>query len=82
MIYSSEPISAEQLSPAQMFFIGLLEDARIEYKATSAFPGLKNLWLNIMQVPCEEEVEHPSMPVLAHFAQMLLDRTSARMTRR
>ncbi|MCW8964670.1 MAG: nitric oxide reductase activation protein NorD [Gammaproteobacteria bacterium] len=74
MIYSSEPISAEQLSPAQMFFIGLFEDARIEYKATSAFPGLKKLWLAIMQVPGEEEVEHPTMPKLAHFAQMLLDR--------
>jgi nitric oxide reductase NorD protein len=73
MMYSSEPVSAEQLSPAQMFFIGLIEDARIEYKATSKFPGLKKLWLSIMQVPGEEDIEHPTMPKLVHLVQMLLD---------
>lgn len=73
MVYSSEPISAEQLSPAQMFFIGLLEDARVEYKATTAFPGLKKLWRAIMLVPHEEQPEHPTMPVLEKFALMLLD---------
>ncbi len=73
MAYSSSPISAEQLSPAQMFFIGLIEDARIEYKATQSFPGLKTLWQNIMGVPSEETAEHPTMPVLEHFALMLLN---------
>jgi nitric oxide reductase NorD protein len=73
MVYSSEPISAEQLSPAQMFFIGLLEDARVEYKATSAFPGLKKLWRDIMLVPHEEAPEHPTMTLLEKFALMLLD---------
>ncbi|MCP4076452.1 MAG: VWA domain-containing protein [Gammaproteobacteria bacterium] len=73
MIYSSEPISAEGLSPAQMFFVGLIEDARIEYKATKEFPGLKRLWLAIMQVPHEEQPEHRTMPILERFAQMLID---------
>lgn len=73
MIYSSEPISAEGLSPAQMFFVGMLEDARVEYKATKEFPGLKRLWLSIMQVPHEEQPEHRTMPILEHFAQMLID---------
>jgi len=75
MIYSSEPVSAEQLSPAQMFFIGLLEDARVEYKATSQFPGLKRLWRAIMLVPHGEQPEHPTMPVLEKLALMLLDNT-------
>ena len=44
MCYTTSPISAEQLSPAQMFFIGLIEDARVEYKAIHDFPGLKKLW--------------------------------------
>ncbi len=73
MMYSSAPISAEALSPAQLFFIGFMEDARIEYKAVNDFPGLRKLWLSIMQTPSEEVAEHPTMPLLCHFAQMLLD---------
>ena len=75
MMYSAEPISAEGLSPAQMFFIGLIEDARIEYKAINEFPGLKKLWLSLMKVPSEEKVEHPSMTILEHFSVMLMDST-------
>ena len=73
MMYSSAPISAEGLSPAQMFFIGLVEDARVEYKAVKDFPGLRKLWRTLMQVENEEKVEHPTMPILEHFALMLLD---------
>ena len=73
MMYSSEPISAEGLSPAQMFFIGLVEDARVEYRAICEFPGLRKLWHSLMDVAREEKAEHPTMPVLEHFAVMLLD---------
>jgi len=77
MAYSIAPISAEGLSPAQMFFIGLVEDARIEYKAIKEFPGLRKLWHSLMDVTREErgldKVEHPTMLVLEHFAVMLLD---------
>jgi nitric oxide reductase NorD protein len=76
MCYSSEPISAEQLSPAQMFFIGLLEDARVEYKATSDFPGLKRLWTSLLTIAdADEEPEHPTMKLLEHVALMLIDST-------
>ena len=79
MVYSSEPISAEGLSPAQMFFIGLVEDARVEFKAVREFPGLKKLWRRMMQEAGQageeaaEKIEHPSMPILVHFSLMLLD---------
>ena len=73
MMYSSAPISAEGLSPAQMFFIGLVEDARIEYKAVKEFPGLRKLWRSIMQVPTEDKPEHRTMPILEQFSLMLLD---------
>ncbi len=73
MMYSTAPVSAEQLSPAQIFFIGFVEDARIEYNAVNDFPGLKKLWRTIMQVPVEEMPEHSTMVQLTHFAQMLLD---------
>lgn len=79
MQYSSSAISAEGLSPAQMFFIGLFEDARVEYKAISEFPGLKKLWLSLMYASHDDEddkkVEHPTMPILEHFSKMLLDKT-------
>ncbi len=78
MMYSSEPISAEGLSPAQMFFIGQIEDARVEYKAVKDFPGLKKLWISLMKVTREErgeeeKVEHPTMLILEKFSIMLLD---------
>ena len=73
MVYSDSAISAEQLSPAQMFFIGLLEDARIEYKAANNFPGLKKLWLSLLRLESDEPAEHETMPILEHVALMLLD---------
>jgi len=73
MVYSSAAISAEQLSPAQMFFIGLIEDARVEYKAVQEFPGLRKLWHRMMEVPHEETPEHPTMLLLEKLAMMLLD---------
>jgi hypothetical protein len=71
--YTSTRISAEQLSPAQMFFIGLAEDARIEYKAIKEFPGLKKLWRSLLLLEYEDSAEHPTIPILEHFALMLLD---------
>lgn len=74
MAYSTEAISAEQLSPAQMFFIGFMEDARIEYKASSDFPGLQKLWLTLLKVADnDDEPEHPTLKTLEHIAVMLLD---------
>ena len=74
MCYSTSPISAEQLSPAQMFFIGFIEDARIEFKATNDFPGLKKLWSSLLKIADEDEhPEHPTMLVLEHIALMMLD---------
>ena len=76
MSYSSSPISAEELSPAQMFFIGLVEDARIEYKAIKDFPGLFKLWRSILVLEHEEEAQHATMPVIEHLALMLLDNSA------
>lgn len=71
--YTREPISAEQLSPAQMFFIGLVEDARVEYNAIQDFPGLKKLWKGVFTVEYPGQPEHPTVAKLEHFAHMLLD---------
>ncbi|WP_455374772.1 VWA domain-containing protein [Kaarinaea lacus] len=74
LCYTTSAISAEQLSPAQMFFIGFMEDARIEYKATHDFPGLKKLWIKLLKIADDDaEPEHPTLLVLEHIALMLLD---------
>ena len=73
MCYSTLAISAEQLHPAQLFFIGMLEDARIEYRAIKDFPGLKKLWHSLLISDKESEVEHPTIIHLEHIALMLLD---------
>jgi nitric oxide reductase NorD protein len=75
MMYTNKPMSAEQLSPAQMFFIGLLEDARVEYKAVNEFPGLRKLWRSLMKLEHEEPAEHKTMSILEGFALQLLDET-------
>jgi hypothetical protein len=73
MMYTDKSMSAEQLSPAQMFFVGLLEDARVEYKAIKDFPGLKKLWRALMMVEHKEPAEHQTMNVLENFSLQLLD---------
>jgi len=74
--YTRSRISAEQLSPAQMFFISLVEDARVEYKAIQAFPGLKVLWRSLIAIEFQSRVEHPTVVALERFALMLLDSTA------
>jgi hypothetical protein len=76
LMYTDASMSAEQLSPAQMFFIGLLEDARVEYKAIQEFPGLKGLWKSLMKLEHEEPAENKVVTVLEHFALQLLDETA------
>lgn len=73
LCYTTSPISAEQLSPAQLFFIGFVEDARIEYKAIADFPGLKTLWRSLLDSRHDSDAEHPTMSALEHIALMLLD---------
>jgi hypothetical protein len=71
--YTHEPISAEQLSPAQMFFIALAEDARVEYCAVQAFPGLGRLWRSLLALEHKEHPAHPSLALLEHVALGLAD---------
>jgi hypothetical protein len=73
MSYMQAAISAEELSPAQMSFIGILEDARIEYKAIQSFPGLKKLWRSLLSIDYDDAPEHPGMLLLERMALMLLD---------
>jgi len=73
LLYTHDPLSAEQLSPGQMFFIGLAEDARVEYCAVQNFPGLKKLWRRLLDMEYEGKPQHPAIPLLENIALMLLD---------
>ena len=74
LVYTSEPISAENLSQAQRFFIGFVEDARVEYCAKKVFPGLGKLWRSLHSQH-EEHLEHASITLLERLALALLDRS-------
>jgi len=74
MVYTREPISAEQLSQAQMRFIELFEDARIEYLAYSEFPGLRELWLSFFEAQAQAgEPTHEMMDYMLRTARGILD---------
>ncbi|MTW21777.1 nitric oxide reductase activation protein NorD [Allochromatium palmeri] len=76
MVYTSAPMSAEQLNPAQRILIGLFEDARIESLAMRDFPGLKKLWLQFFTAPAgadEPGARHPLLDLMMRLAQALLD---------
>ncbi len=73
MVYTLEPLNAEALSPAQQYFIGMFEDARVEYYAISDFPGMKSLWGALMRVQGERSYEHRAMELLEKTALALLD---------
>lgn len=74
LAYTTAPISAEALNPVQMTFIGLFEDARIEYLAIREFPGLRQLWLRLheaaRQVSCPTD---PVVDLMERAARAMLD---------
>ncbi len=88
LVYTTKPLSMEQLNPAQMFLIGLFEDARIEGLAIREFPGMKQMWAAFHAVhiarrtskasraTLSREVSCPTEPVvglLERLAYALLD---------
>jgi len=74
LVYTRKPLSAEALSPAQMFLIGLVEDARVEALAMRQFPGLKALWLGFHEALADGEAgRDPVVQALERTARALLD---------
>ena len=74
LVYTVMPLSAEALSPTQMFLMGLIEDARVEYLAVRDFPGLQGLWRGILSEACHrDEGKDPTVARLERLALGLLD---------
>src|SRR5690606_11748220 len=75
LAYTEKPISPEALNPAQMFMIGLIEDARVEQLAIRQFPGLKQLWLPLHEAGMDGRESRGSvLSFLERLAHALLDR--------
>ena len=77
MVYTREPISAEQLSQAQMRMIELFEDARVEYLAYNEFPGLRKLWLQFFtaEITKDDELgkQHETMDLMMRTTRAIMD---------
>jgi len=71
LVYTRSALSAEGLTPLQMAFISLVEDARVETLAIREFPGLRPIWAQFHQVSAaagDTWAEH-----LSRLARALLD---------
>lgn len=71
MVYTLKPEEGEQLSPAQRFFIGFVEDARVEHLAATEFPGMQSLWKAL--ITPGGSAEHEALPLLEKTALAFLD---------
>lgn len=73
VVYTSAPIPAQALNPAQMNLIGFFEDARVEYCAIRDLPGLKPLWRALLAAGRDGRAEHEAQLWLERLAPCLLD---------
>lgn len=70
IVYTVEHLSAEALTPTQLFFMGIFEDARVETLAIQAFPGLRQLWLSLQPLETSSE---PVIDLTLRVVRGLLD---------
>ncbi len=77
MVYTRNPISAEQLSQAQMRFIETFEDARVEWLSYQEFPGLRKLWLSFFTAEPEKDDEygepHETLDLMMRVTRAIMD---------
>ncbi|WP_417807755.1 nitric oxide reductase activation protein NorD [Thioclava sp.] len=71
--YSDRGLGQQALNPAQIFLIGLFEDARVEYCAIDAFPGLKTMFQTLLPVSAAGTYEHETMYLLERIARALIE---------
>ena len=72
LVYSTKKFPLGELKPIQVALVSLLEDARVEYLAMQAFPGLQELWLpfHVAKASGPKLVPH----LLARLARSLIDK--------
>lgn len=73
VVHSRVALSLGGLSSTQQFLVGLLEDARVEYCAMRAFPGLKRLWQCLLPESYAGPKNDDCVALLERTASVLLD---------
>ena len=72
IVFSSYDENAlEELSNLQRLIIGVIEDARVEFLAVEKFPGMKQLWINLL--PVDKSPDNTLQPILDRMARALID---------
>ncbi|CCG07161.1 nitric oxide reductase activation protein NorD [Pararhodospirillum photometricum] len=71
-LYAVPLPDAALFSPSQRFLIGVMEDARVEARAWTLFPGLRQLWRSLMPEGLPPP-EHPGLDLIERCALALLD---------
>ncbi len=71
LVHTPKAFEGENLSPAERHFIGLIEDARVEWLAARDFPGMRGLWRSL--VPSGVSDDHEGAPLVQAMALALLD---------
>ena len=71
--YSDRGLGQEALNPAQIFLIGMFEDARVEHCAITAFPGLRTMFLALIPQSPPKSYEHETMYLLERIARALIE---------
>ena len=61
---TTEPVYLKEFTPAQICFIELAEDARVELVTSSRFPGLRRLWADFFRITLEQNNQCQPMLVL------------------
>ncbi len=75
IVYTSETVAGDDLSPAQRSMIEIFEDARVEYLAYRQFPGLRRLWLRFFDHALASAPPdlHPVVGIMLRLNRALLD---------
>ncbi|UCH40595.1 MAG: VWA domain-containing protein, partial [Gammaproteobacteria bacterium] len=75
IVYTSEALGGDDLSPVQQLAIEIFEDARVEFLAYRQFPGLRRLWLRFFEHALETAAPdlHPAAAILLRLSRALLD---------
>ena len=71
LVYTQRALAAQALSPLQMAWVGLIEDARIEARAIGQFPGLLDVWARLHTVDAQAQASVGDL--LSRVARALLD---------
>ncbi|HML82413.1 MAG: nitric oxide reductase activation protein NorD [Betaproteobacteria bacterium] len=76
LVFTTEPLSMQALSPLQIGLIEVIEDARVEALAIAQFPNMREAWL-ALQPPADYSEPKTVGDLLNRLARALLEEHSA-----